>query len=84
MIPYNLQEIFLIRYFTNSSWAETKDSRNPLEIIFIEKGGGNHTVNGKQFPYKKEDVFLITKGDKHAFEVKKDSVFCVFKQINTG
>lgn len=78
MAQFNLQEVFLIDCFNATFWTKSKKNENYFQIIFIEKGQGKHIINDTQIPYKAGNVFLIGTEDRHEFDIKQETTFCIF------
>lgn len=79
MVRFSLQEVFLVQYFTDTNWTDLRPISYYLEVIFVEKGNGTHSLNGAKAPYTKKDVLVITQKDQHHFEAKEESTFCVYQ-----
>ncbi len=79
MSRYTLHETFVVHQYSIEEWEAEPHNHNYFEIIFVEKGNGYHTINGVRFPYKENNIFLLSPEDTHHFEIKKHSQFTYFK-----
>ncbi len=79
MNRYTLHEIFVAHQYSFDKWEVEPHNHNYFEIIFVEEGNGQHTINNIKFPYKQNDVFLLAPEDTHFFEIEKHSTFTHFK-----
>jgi len=79
MNRYTLHEIFVAYQYSFDKWEAEPHNHNYFEIIFVENGSGNHTINGIKFPYKRNDIFLLAPKDTHFFEIEKHSTLTHFK-----
>lgn len=62
-----------------SSWPHPVHTHNFYELILINEGSGFHMVNDITFPYKKDDVFLLTPHDYHQFHIVEATTFTYLK-----
>lgn len=61
------------------SWPHPLHTHNFYELILINEGTGFHMVNDVTFPYKKDDVFLLTPHDYHQFHITEATTFTYLK-----
>ena len=70
--------------FISRHLLRTRDgyhSHNFVEIAYVAKGTGTHTVNGKEYDVSEGDIFLINYDTKHAFTAKNGPLLlynCIF------
>ncbi|MDJ1506678.1 AraC family transcriptional regulator [Xanthocytophaga agilis] len=79
MKTYKQYELFKISRFETTEWKHPLHNHTYFEIIFIQNGNGWHTINDNRFPYKEGNVFLLTPGDYHTFEIETTTRFCYLK-----
>ncbi|KAA1242819.1 AraC family transcriptional regulator [Aquimarina sp. RZ0] len=79
MNRYTLHEIFVVHQYSFDKWEAAPHNHNYFEIIFVESGSGYHTINGVQFHYKENDIFLLAPEDTHHIEIENHSGFTHFK-----
>ncbi|MDH6253793.1 AraC-like DNA-binding protein [Chryseobacterium sp. H1D6B] len=65
--------------FETAVFPFPKHSHTYYELIYIFKGCGNHHINQIIIPYKTGDLYLISPGDEHFFDIKKSTKFCFIK-----
>lgn len=65
--------------FETDKYEQPLHSHTYYEIIYIFNGTGIHHINELILPYKKGDLFLISPGDEHFFEVKERTDFTYIK-----
>lgn len=56
-------------------WEYEVHKHNFYELIFVEEGEGTHVLNDIPYPFKQNDVFLLTPNDAHEFEIKQKIKF---------
>lgn len=78
MNNYSLQDTLVVYHGDSIKWETESESNNYFEIIFIEKGVGNFTLNGKKLSYESEDIFILTPEDTYELESKKYSKISFF------
>lgn len=49
------------------------------ELLYINKGKGQHTINDHSYNYKEGDLFILTPQDYHFFMFQERSSICVIK-----
>jgi AraC-like DNA-binding protein len=79
MKTYLLHEPFNIYQFTARDWAHPEHKHTYYEIIFILKGSGVHTLNGKGLSYRKGDIFFLGPADYHSFRIRQQTEFCYIR-----
>lgn len=60
-------------------WDFPEHKHNFYEIIFVEKGTGDHILNDARIPYEAGDVFILRPEDGHYFEIKEFTKFIFLK-----
>lgn len=60
-------------------WDIEYHNHNFYEIILVQKGSGLHRMNDVTFPFKANDVFLLTPHDAHEFVLKETASFIYIK-----
>jgi AraC family L-rhamnose operon regulatory protein RhaS len=60
-------------------WEFPEHNHNFYEIIFVEKGAGDHILNEARLSYEAGDVFILRPEDGHYFEIKEVSKFIFLK-----
>ncbi|WP_256006764.1 helix-turn-helix domain-containing protein [Pedobacter deserti] len=56
-----------------------RHSHNHFEIVYINKGTGQHFFNDNAQEYRTGDLFLISPGDQHFFEIGAITAFTYIK-----
>lgn len=79
MKTYLIHEPFNIYRFTTREWAHPEHKHTYYEIIFILKGRGVHTLNGKALRYRKRDIFFLGPDDYHSFQIAEETEFCYIR-----
>lgn len=79
MKRYKQYSPFVVLEFEAEVWEHPVHKHNYYEIIFIGAGEGLHTINDATFPYKANDVFLLSPEDYHSFSISQPTSFCFFK-----
>jgi AraC family transcriptional regulator, L-rhamnose operon regulatory protein RhaS len=79
MKTYLIHEPFNIYQFTTLEWAHPEHKHTYFEIIFILKGSGVHTLNGKALRYRKGDIFFLGPEDYHSFRIEHQTEFCYIR-----
>lgn len=74
---------FLIkRYFHNFANIPPAHSHEFIELVFVVEGNAKHVFEGKPYPIKTNDVFIINPGEVHTFEVdpgeRLEIINCLF------
>lgn len=72
-------EPLLIDTFEALEYPLPKHSHTHYELVYIFRGMGNHNLNQIVFPYKSGDLFLLSPGDEHYFDIQKSTKFCFIK-----
>lgn len=72
-------EPLVIDVFETTVFPLPKHGHTHYELIYIFKGCGNHYLNQIVLPYKAGDLFLLSPGDEHFFEIHKSTKFCFIK-----
>ncbi|OOV25090.1 hypothetical protein BXU11_16220 [Flavobacterium sp. LM5] len=60
-------------------WDYELHKHNFYELIFVEKGSGEHILNGISYSFKQDDVFLLTPDDAHEFKIENKIKFIYLK-----
>ncbi|MEN5232719.1 AraC family transcriptional regulator [Sphingobacterium faecium] len=60
-------------------WDFPEHNHNFYEIIFVEKGTGDHILNDARISYEAGDVFILRPEDGHYFEIKESTKFIFLK-----
>ncbi len=60
-------------------WEYAVHRHNFYELIFVEKGSGTHILNGVSYPFKQNEVLLLTPNDAHEFIIEKEIKFIFLK-----
>lgn len=79
----NLSESYKISYQEMNVWDQRRRKNNFFELVFILDGNGEQCVNGFQYPYKKDNVFLLPSTKCHSYEIIKKTKF-LFIQFTTN
>ncbi len=48
-----------------------------FELIYVLEGKGFHNINNNEYEFGRQDVFLLTPEDLHAFRITNPCVFCI-------
>jgi len=65
--------------FEEDSFHLPKHSHTYYEIIYIYAGSGFHELNSCRFAYEAGDIFFISPGDHHYFDIKEKTRFAFIK-----
>ncbi|TCN54560.1 AraC family transcriptional regulator [Flavobacterium circumlabens] len=65
-------EIYSVEELT---WKKEVHRHNFFELLYIEYGTGNHTLNSIPHQYKKHDIYLLTPKDYHSFKTLDPTKF---------
>ncbi|MBF2709434.1 AraC family transcriptional regulator [Flavobacterium soyangense] len=65
----------MISYQELEVWEERRRKNNFFELVFVIDGQGEQCVNGFQYPYKKDSIFLLPSTNCHSYEIKKKTKF---------
>lgn len=60
-------------------WEYKIHKHNFYELIFVEKGSGEHLLNDVSYSFKRGDVFLLTPNDAHEFIINEKIKFIYLK-----
>lgn len=69
----------VVNDFETDSWEHPVHKHNHFELIFIDKGSGNHHLNQNLIPYEAGHLYLLGPEDEHEFIVEKRTRFIYFK-----
>ncbi|HLQ98381.1 MAG TPA: AraC family transcriptional regulator [Candidatus Dormibacteraeota bacterium] len=58
------------RYHHNSSDVPPAHFHEFIELVYVVEGNANHMFEGKSYPIKTNDVFIINPGEVHTFELE--------------
>lgn len=76
---FNSFKSFNIFKIEKEFWDFEIHKHNFFEIIYIEKGSGQHILNDVEIKYKKGDLFIISPNDYHYFKIEKKTDFIFLK-----
>jgi len=65
--------------FEDEQFHLPSHSHTYYEIIYIVKGSGVHQLNKNLLPYKAGDLFVLSPGDEHYFDIRKSTRFFYIK-----
>lgn len=68
-----------IEHEENLSASCSRHSHNHFEIVYINDGNGSHFYNEATLEYETGDLFLISPGDEHFFEIREVTTFTYIK-----
>lgn len=68
-----------IEHEENLSESCSRHAHNHFEIVYINNGRGIHFYNEAALEYKTGDLFLISPGDEHFFEINEVTTFTYIK-----
>ncbi len=71
----NSHDSFSIYYLETDIWEERRRKNNFFELVFVLDGQGEQCVNGFQYPYKKDSIFLLPSTNCHSYEIKSKTKF---------
>ncbi|WP_428229920.1 AraC family transcriptional regulator [Flavobacterium sp.] len=72
-------EQLVIHDFEEKAFHLPIHSHTYYELVYIRKGNGIHLLNKTQHPYQKGDLFIISPGDEHYFEINQSTHFTFIK-----
>ncbi|WP_316762292.1 AraC family transcriptional regulator [Pedobacter aquatilis] len=72
-------EPLTIEYEADLSESCSHHSHNHFEIVYINSGSGFHLYNETKLKYETGDLFLISPGDSHFFEIEQITTFTYIK-----
>lgn len=61
---------YINRYHHDSSNTPPEHSHEFIELVFVIEGSAKHVFEGKSYPIKTNDVFIINPGEIHTFKVE--------------
>lgn len=65
--------------FEEAVYSTPVHTHTYYEIIYIHKGHGTHYLNNNAMPYKAGDLYLLSPGDSHIFDIRKSTHFSFIK-----
>jgi AraC family L-rhamnose operon regulatory protein RhaS len=68
-------EPLLIQQLDTDHWSFPVHTQNYFELILIQAGSGNHSVNGNKFVYQAGDIFFLRPSDSHSFVIHQKTCF---------
>jgi AraC-like DNA-binding protein len=69
----------VINEFEDEVFRLPVHSHTYYELIYIVKGCGKHNLNRNIIPYRTGDLFLLSPGDEHNFDINKTTHFIYIK-----
>lgn len=70
---------FKILELDTNIWKYPIHTHNHFEIVFIKEGSGTHTINNISFQYRDKDIFILSPGDSHIFNINSNTKFYFIK-----
>ena len=79
----NLFQPFEIRYIKGKECPVKYHRHTFFELAYIVVGKGLHIINGNNFSYQADNLFLLKPGDSHHFQIEEETAFLLirFNQI---
>jgi AraC family L-rhamnose operon regulatory protein RhaS len=70
---------FFVRVLDADEWRYPLHRHTHYELIYILHGAGTHHLNGQDYPYQADDLFLCSPRDAHRFDIAQPTRFCFLK-----
>jgi AraC family L-rhamnose operon regulatory protein RhaS len=70
---------FFVRVLDADEWRYPLHRHTHYELIYILHGAGTHHLNGQDYPYQADDLFLCSPRDAHRFDIAQPTRFCLLK-----
>jgi len=70
---------FHVFHLVLDDWIYGTHTHNFYELILVNSGSGNHTINDHAIRFKAGDVFMLTPNDKHSFSLEERTDFTYIK-----
>lgn len=70
---------FFVRVLDADEWRYPLHRHTHYELIYILHGTGTHHLNGQDYPYQADDLFLCSPRDAHRFDIAQPTRFCLLK-----
>lgn len=72
----------VMRYYHDSDNIPPAHSHEFIELVYVVKGKAKHVFEGKSYPIKTNDVFIINPGEIHTFDIEPEDTLeiinCLF------
>ncbi|CAM4385341.1 transcriptional regulator, AraC family [Pedobacter westerhofensis] len=72
-------DLLIIKDYVTATFLYEPHGHTYYELIYIFKGKGIHLLNHNRINYQAGDLFLISPGDHHHFEIRRPTRFVVIK-----
>jgi len=70
---------FFVSVLEADEWHYPLHRHTHYELIYILHGAGMHYLNGQQYSYQADDIFLCSPRDAHRFAIAEPTRFCLLK-----
>ncbi|WP_046243389.1 helix-turn-helix domain-containing protein [Hymenobacter terrenus] len=77
MITLSTHQALDLTIYEVDEWELPAHRHQFLEIIYVLKGRGTHTINSNGYSYGPGSLYLLTPHDAHTFVVHEPSRFCI-------
>src|SRR5690625_4697002 len=75
-------QFHVMRYYHDSDNIPPAHSHEFIELVYVVKGKAKHVFEGKSYPIKTNDVFIINPGEIHTFDIEPEDTLeiinCLF------
>jgi AraC-like DNA-binding protein len=71
----NLYEPFSIRFETIDSYSKDKQTNTFFQLVYVLSGKGTKHINGCEFTYHVDQLFLLTPSDYYFFTIESTTTF---------
>ncbi|WP_442591879.1 AraC family transcriptional regulator [Pedobacter sp. AW31-3R] len=71
----HLHDVFALEVAEFQEWKERSRKNNFFEIVYVLDGSGSQSVNYVQYPYRKNDTFLLPTAKCHQYIIKEPTKF---------
>lgn len=71
----DLYEPFSVSVQVLEKYPVDKHKHSFFELVYVLSGAGEQRINENKFSYQAGDMFLLTPGDSHCFDIKETTTF---------
>jgi AraC family L-rhamnose operon regulatory protein RhaS len=77
MKTVSLYQEFDVSVYEVETWEYGTHRHSFFEIVYILSGEGTHILNGENYPYSENSLFILTPSDTHSFDIASKTAFCI-------
>ncbi|MFN7494819.1 MAG: AraC family transcriptional regulator [Cyclobacteriaceae bacterium] len=77
MKTVSLYQEFDVSVYEAETWEYGTHRHSFFEIVYILSGKGTHILNGENYPYSENSLFILTPSDTHSFNIASKTAFCI-------